>query len=298
MRRTKFVAATSTARTRRRWSRGLALRPEHAAFPAALAVLVVTPPLRALARHPRRGRRRVDETRPPWPTGHASRRRAGKAGRHRHQACSTKQGTLTAAGRRSIAGHDDARPAQRTRSTHSQSRQRSNGSSSHPIAALFARHDQPEIGRPAGRSPGDADGRGMEARLSGRSVQSDARGAEAELAGARWRHRPSRLRLELAAAGRQRRGSRHLPRQRERPRRAIRTRRDPEASKPPRRLSTFGTLGIEPIIASGDRGEAVDAARLALRVERASARLEPAGKLNRFDSCRRKAGACWRSATG
>jgi Cu2+-exporting ATPase len=39
------------------------------------------------------------------------------------------------------------------------------------------------------------------------------------------------------------------------------------------------SLGIEPIIASGDRGEAVDAARLALRVERASTRLEPAGKL-------------------
>jgi Cu2+-exporting ATPase len=36
---------------------------------------------------------------------------------------------------------------------------------------------------------------------------------------------------------------------------------------------------VEPIIASGDRGEAVDAIRTALHVERASARLEPAGKM-------------------
>ncbi len=226
------------------------------AFPAALAVLVVTcpcalslaTPVAVAAASTRLARRGLLVTR-----ADALERLAGI-----DTIVLDKTGTLTAAGRLSIAGmtmlgsldkkHALAIAAALERS------------SSHPIAALFAPYDQPGI---AVTHPQEVDGRGMEARIDGVRWRIGRHDFVSELAADRAAA-PGDLGVYLGSEN----GLVALFELGETLR--------PEARAA---IEHLRTLGIEPIIASGDRGEAVDAARLALRVERASARLEPAGKL-------------------
>jgi len=227
------------------------------AFPAALAVLVVTcpcalslaTPVAVAAASTRLARRGLLITR-----ADALERLAGI-----DTVVLDKTGTLTAAGRLSITGMTmlgslDKKAALATAAALERS-------SSHPLAALFTRYDEPEI---AVTDLRDVDGRGIEARIAGTPWRIGRHDFVAELA-ADTAAPPGDLGIYLGSEN----GLAALFELGE----ILR----PDAVVAIERLRA---LGVEPIIASGDRGEAVDAARLALHVEHARARLEPAGKLD------------------
>jgi len=226
------------------------------AFPAALAVLVVTcpcalslaTPVAVAAASTRLARRGLLITR-----ADALERLASI-----DTVVLDKTGTLTAAGRLSITGMTmlgalDKKTVLGTAAALERS-------SSHPVAALFTRYDEPDI---AVTDLQDVDGRGIEARIGGTRWRIGRHDFVAELA-ADTAAPPGDLGIYL--------GSEHgLAALFE-----IGEIMHPEAFAAIERLRA---LGVEPIIASGDRDEAVDAARTALQVEHASARLEPAGKM-------------------
>jgi len=242
------------------------------AFPAALAVLVVTcpcalslaTPVAVAAASTKLARRGLLVTR-----ADALERLAGV-----DTVVLDKTGTLTAAGRLSIVGMTmlgslDKKQALAIAAALERS-------SSHPFAALFARHDQPEIAVVDLR---DVDGRGVEARITLGIEPTFDLGARANVGGTRWRIGRHDFVSELAADTAAPPGDLGIYLGSENGLEALFELGEilrPEAFAA---IERFRALGVEPIIASGDRGEAVDAARLALHVERASARLEPAGKL-------------------
>jgi Cu2+-exporting ATPase len=227
------------------------------AFPAALAVLVVTCPCAlSLAT--------------PVAVAAASTRLAGRGllvtradALERLAGIDTvvldKTGTLTAAGRLSIVGTTMLGSVDKKSALAVAAALERN--SSHPIAALFARYDQPEIAVTQLR---DVDGSGIEASIGGTRWRIGRHDFVAELAADRAAPPADRgiyLGSEEGLAALFELGEIMRP----------------EAFGAIERLRA---LGVEPIIASGDRGEAVDAARVALHVERASARLAPAGKMD------------------
>jgi Cu2+-exporting ATPase len=226
------------------------------AFPAALAVLVVTcpcalslaTPVAVAAASTRLARRGLLVTR-----ADALERLAGI-----DTVVLDKTGTLTAAGRLCLAGMTMLGSLEKKDALAiAAALERS---SSHPIATVFASYDLPGI---AVTDPHEVDGRGIEAMIDGTRWRIGRHDFVSELA-ADTAAAPGDLGIYLGSEN----GLVALFELGE----ALR----PEAFAA---IGQLRTLGVEPIIASGDRGEAVDAARLALQVERASARLEPAGKL-------------------
>jgi len=208
------------------------------AFPAALAVLVVTcpcalslaTPVAVAAASTRLARRGLLITR-----ADALERLAGI-----DTVVLDKTGTLTAAGRLSITGMTmlgslDKKAALATAAALERS-------SSHPLAALFTRYDEPEI---AVTDLRELDGRGVEARIAGTRWRIGRHDFVAELA-ADTAAPPGDLGIYLGSEN----GLAALFELGE----ILR----PDAVVAIERLRA---LGVEPIIASGDWGEAVDPAR-------------------------------------
>lgn len=226
------------------------------AFPAALAVLVVTcpcalslaTPVAVAAASTRLARRGLLVTR-----ADALERLAGV-----DTVVLDKTGTLTDVGRLSIVGVmrlgslDEKRALAIAAALER--------GSAHPIASLFAQYEQPEI---AVADVRDVDGHGIEARIAGMRYRIGRHDFVAELASGSAGP-PDDLGIYLGS---------------ENGLVALFELGEAMRSESCAVIERFRTLGVEPIIASGDRREAVDAACMALHVERATARLEPAGKM-------------------
>jgi P-type Cu2+ transporter len=242
------------------------------AFPAALAVLVVTcpcalslaTPVAVAAASTRLARRGLLVTR-----ADALERLAGI-----DTVVFDKTGTLTSAGRLSITGMTmlgslDKQAALAIAAALERG-------SSHPIAMLFARYDPPKI---AVTDVQEVEGSGVEARIEGIGLRGIEGRDDARLGDTRWRIGRHDFVAELAADTAAPPGDLGVYLGNEQGLVALFELGEVMRPEAVAAIGQLRVLGVEPIIASGDRGEAVDAVRTALQVDRASARLAPAGKM-------------------